>query len=114
MIGEDVPEWCWKKNFRMSKECFLKLADELRPFLAPKPDSPSCRALSTEKHLAITLYCLKDTGSLWMTANGFWNSSVYSVQAGTFSERGDQYDTGTKVLTLTKEHWRNAKKSFRV
>ena len=23
MIGEDVPDWCWKKIFRMSKECFL-------------------------------------------------------------------------------------------
>ena len=71
MIGEDVPDWCWKKNFRMSKECFLELADELRPFLAPNPHSPNRRALSTEKRLAITLYYLKDTGSLWMTANAF-------------------------------------------
>ena len=69
MIGEDVPDWCWKKNFRMSKECFLELANELRPFLAPNPDSPNRRALSKEKRLAITLYYLKDTGSLWMTAN---------------------------------------------
>ena len=23
MIGEDVPDWCWRKNFRMSKECFI-------------------------------------------------------------------------------------------
>ena len=22
MIGEDVPDCCWRKNFRMSKECF--------------------------------------------------------------------------------------------
>lgn len=71
MIGADVPEWCWKKNFRMSKECFYELADELRPYLAPHPDSPNRRALSTEKRLAITLYYLKDTGSLWMTANAF-------------------------------------------
>ena len=71
VIGEDVPDWCWRKNFRMSKECFLELADELRPFLAPNADSPNRRALSTEKRLAITLYNLKDTGSLWMTANAF-------------------------------------------
>jgi len=71
MIGEDVPDWCWKKNFRMSKDCFLELANELCPFLAPNSDSPNRRALSTEKRLAITLYYLKDTGSLWMTANAF-------------------------------------------
>ena len=23
MIGEDVPDWCWRKNSRMSKECFI-------------------------------------------------------------------------------------------
>lgn len=71
MIGEDVTERCWRKNFRMSKECFYELADELRPFIAPHPNSPNYRALSTEKRLAVTLYYLKDTGSLWMTANLF-------------------------------------------
>ena len=71
MIGEDVPDWFWKKSFRMSKECFLELADELRPFLAPNSDSLNRRALSMEKRLAKTLYYLKDTGSLWMTANAF-------------------------------------------
>ena len=43
MIGEDVPNWCWKKNFCVSKECFLELADELRPFLSPNPVSPNHR-----------------------------------------------------------------------
>lgn len=27
IIGEDFPDWCWKKNYRMSKECFDELAD---------------------------------------------------------------------------------------
>ena len=30
----------WKKNFRMSKVEFLKLVDELRPFISPNPRSP--------------------------------------------------------------------------
>ena len=30
----------WKKNFRMSKDNFLKLVDELRPFISPDPNSP--------------------------------------------------------------------------
>ena len=95
MIGEDVPGWCWEKNFRMTKDCFLELANELCPFLAPNSDSPNHRVSVDDSE------CLR-------------NSSVYSIQAHTLSVRDDQYDTGTKVLTLTKEHWRNAKKSFRV
>ena len=71
MIGTDVPEWCWKKKFRVPKERFYELADELRPFIGPHPDSPNRRTLSVEKRLAITLYYLKDAGSLWMTANAF-------------------------------------------
>ena len=71
MMGEDIPNSCWKKNFRMSKECFLELADNLRTTISPKGNSPNYRFLSTEKKLAVTLYYLKDTGSLWMTANTF-------------------------------------------
>ena len=73
IIGEDVPDCIGvgRKKIRMSKECFFELADELRPFLAPNPDSPNHRALSTEKRLAITLYYLKDAESLWMVANAF-------------------------------------------
>ena len=55
IIGEDFPDWCWKKNYRTSKECFDELADELCPFLAPNLDSPNRRALSTEKRLTIIL-----------------------------------------------------------
>ena len=71
MLGEDVPEFCWRKNFRLSRQSFFALADELRPFIAPKNGSPNYRFLTTEKKLAITLYYLKDTGSLLMTGNTF-------------------------------------------
>ena len=43
----------------------------MKPFLDPKPNCPNYRFLLSEKKLAITLYYLKDTGSLWMTANTF-------------------------------------------
>ena len=49
----------------------MHLADEMRPHIAPNLDSPNHRALSTEKKLAITLYYLKDMGSLDMAANTF-------------------------------------------
>lgn len=43
-----------------------------------------------------------------------WNSSVNIIQAHKLNVRDDQYDTGSKVLTLPKGHWRNVKKSFKV
>lgn len=67
-----MPEWCWKKKIsRVQGVFFYELADELRPYLAPHPASPNRGALSMEKRLEITLQYLKDTGSLWMTANAF-------------------------------------------
>ena len=60
-----------EENFRMSKDSFHELAAELVPYVAPKPASPNYRLLDTEKKLAVTLCYLKDTGSLWMTANTF-------------------------------------------
>ena len=38
----------WKKNFRMSKENFMELVDELEPYIAPSPRSPR-PALSSAK-----------------------------------------------------------------
>ena len=52
-------------------EDFTKLLVEIKPYISPNPLSPNYRALTSEKKLAITLYYLKDTGSLGMTANSF-------------------------------------------
>ncbi len=60
-----------EKNFRLPREAFMEFAEELCPYISPNPSSPNYRALSTEKKLAVTLYYLKDTGSLSMTANTF-------------------------------------------
>ena len=66
-----APVESWKKNFRMRKEDFLELVEKLRSSIAPNQTSPNNRAISVEKKLAVTLYFLKDTGSLCMTANAF-------------------------------------------
>lgn len=71
MIGGIVPEENWRKNFPMLQEQFYELVDELRPSLTSEVASLNYRALSAEKKLAITLYYLKDTGTLIMTANVF-------------------------------------------
>lgn len=55
----------------MSKNNFKQLCNQLRPFIGPKPRCPNYRAMSVEKKVATALYYLKDTGSLWMTANTF-------------------------------------------
>lgn len=49
----------------------MELADELRPYLQPGRSPRGQDVLSVEKQLGITLYYLKDQGSLVMTANTF-------------------------------------------
>ena len=71
MINNRLSEEEWKKNFRLSRTQFFSLLEELQPHITPKPNSPNHRALAADKKLAITLYYLKDTGSLRMTANTF-------------------------------------------
>ena len=50
---------------------FEDLCEQLRPHIFPDPKSPNRRALSVETKVALTLYYLKDTGSMCMTANRF-------------------------------------------
>ena len=66
-----APHECWKKNFRLSKDLFFKLHDEISPYISPDLKTPNHRALSSKTKLALTLYFFKDTGSLGMTANSF-------------------------------------------
>ena len=64
MIWENIPDHCWRRNFRMSKEAFKNLATKIDHVIAPDNSTPNYRYLTTEKKLAITLYYLKDTCSL--------------------------------------------------
>ena len=49
IIGKNVPEWTWRKNFLMSQNSFNELFDKLRLFVAPDPNTPNHRLLNTEK-----------------------------------------------------------------
>ncbi len=71
MMNDVSPRELWKKNFRMSKESFTELVNELRPHITPNPNFPNDRAVVPEKKEAITLYYLKDKGSISMTTNTF-------------------------------------------
>ena len=66
-----MPELEWKKNFRMDREVFMKLADKLALYLRPGRSPRGLDVLLIEKQLALTLYFLKDQGSLMMKANTF-------------------------------------------
>ena len=61
----------WKKNFQMNRDVFIILVDEVKPFLEPSHGPRGDGVLSVEKQLAMTLYYLKDQGSILMTANAF-------------------------------------------
>ena len=49
MIGGNVPDSFWRKNFRMSKDPFHEFTAELVPYVAPKHVSPNYRLPDTEK-----------------------------------------------------------------
>ncbi|CAB4005901.1 Hypothetical predicted protein, partial [Paramuricea clavata] len=49
MINGEAPDEFWMKNFRMTKESFLELETELKPYISPDPSSPNHRALDSAK-----------------------------------------------------------------
>lgn len=71
MFSGVSPEEDWTKNFRMTRPECEDLCEQLRPHIFPDPKSPDRQALSVEEEAALTMYYLKDTGSIWMTANTF-------------------------------------------
>ena len=60
----------WIENFRMSRDSFYALCDELRPFLI-RSRTNMREPLSVEKQLAVTLYYLCDEGRYRKVANSF-------------------------------------------
>ena len=68
--GSMLPEE-WIVNFRMSRNDFMRLEEKLRPYIRPNKDSFRGDTISSVKKLAMTLYYLKDQGSLRMTSNVF-------------------------------------------
>ena len=66
-----TPKEFWKKNFRLEEASFFDLASHLRPYISPNPNLPNRRAICANKKVAITLYFLKDYGTVSITANSF-------------------------------------------
>ena len=60
----------WKDNFRMNRENFYKLVDDLRPYIT-KQTTMMRVSLPPETRVAIFLYYISDEGRLLKTANAF-------------------------------------------
>ena len=59
----------------MPKDKFHKLVDLIRPFAKVRSSKVRQDVLSIEKRVAITIYYLKDQGSMQITANAFGTAS---------------------------------------
>ena len=64
-----IPEE-WRENFRMSRENFLNLCDQLRPFLLRQRTNMRF-PISVEKQVAVFLYYVSDEGRYRKVANSF-------------------------------------------
>ena len=60
----------WRENFRMTRDTFMTLTEEVRPFLE-KTTTVMREPISVETQLAITLYYLADEGRFRKVANSF-------------------------------------------
>ena len=60
----------WGENFRMCKETFLKLCEELRP-LTQQQSTNMGSPVEVERQVVVTLDYLSDEGRLRKTANAF-------------------------------------------
>ena len=60
----------WKENFRMSKNSFQHLCNELRTYIG-RQETVMRSPVSVEKQVAVTLYYLSDEGRMRKTANAF-------------------------------------------
>ena len=69
-VDEVVVAEEWKENFRMCKENFLKLCDELRPHIQKQTTSMRVPVV-VERQVPLTLYYLSDEGRLHKTADAF-------------------------------------------
>ena len=71
LYSGDALEDAWIQNFKMSKTKFLEMVDLIRPYAEERSCWIRRDIIPLEKRVAISLYYLKDQGSLVMTGNSF-------------------------------------------
>ena len=71
LYGGKMPMEEWKRNLRMSKEYFQNLVELIWPHVKERSSQVRQDVINVEKRVAVTLYYLKDQGSMKLTANSF-------------------------------------------
>ena len=69
-VKDEVLPDKWKDNFRMSKESFYILRDELGPYII-KNTTQMCKPINVEKQVAVVLYYPGDGSCMRKTASAF-------------------------------------------
>ena len=70
ILNDEVVVDEWKENFRMSKQSFLVLCEELRQYIS-KNTTICQKPISVEMQVAVTMQYLSDKGRFRKTANAF-------------------------------------------
>lgn len=75
-----------QKTGKRISACRTELCEELRLYIS-LGTAPNYLAFSVEKKVAVMLYYLKDTGTIWMTANtfGIHQCTVYRIVLQVYS-----------------------------
>ena len=109
-----------KNNLCLITNQFFNLTNELPPYISLRLFSPNHRELNADKKLALTLYYLKDKGSLIMTANDFGvaintaNSVIYEVYLAFSQNLGPQYIRLPKTREEMRENVSEFESTFRM
>ena len=57
LLNQKSPDWCWKKNFRLSRESFFSLHEQLSPYIVTDTRTPNYRCLSSARKNKL-LHCI--------------------------------------------------------
>ena len=68
----------WIENFRVSKDTFYYLCQELR-YVIGRQDTQLRKAVSVEQRVAITLWCLATCSEYRTIGHLFWTCSEYCM-----------------------------------
>ena len=95
-MQETFNETDWIENFRMRKETFLYICDQLKPVIAQQ-DTQLRRAISVQQRVAMTIWCLATPSEYQTIAHlfGVARSTVCTIVQETccaiYSECIDEY-----------------------
>ena len=89
LLSGELPNEEWHSNFRLPKDAFFKLEEELRPHISPDPASPNYRAVTAKKTTSNNTVLLQGH---WVAPNDskyLWYSRLYCLQNDLWGMQGN-------------------------